>query len=69
MIVPHEWLGLGQYTMGERGFALHMNYGELTGIRRKHLVEQAEAENLQVVNNLIVNRSRDFPMPRIQEGR
>ncbi len=40
---------------------VHMNYGGAYRNTPAHLVEQAEAENLSVVNDLIVNKEQRFP--------
>jgi len=40
---------------------VHMNYGGTYRNTPEHLVEQAEAEHLSVVNNLIVNKEQRFP--------
>jgi TolB protein len=40
---------------------VHMNYGGVYRNTPAHLVEQAEAENLSVVNNLIVNKEQRIP--------
>jgi TolB protein len=40
---------------------VHMNYGGNYRNTPEHLVEQAEAEHLDVVNNLIVNKEQKFP--------
>src|SRR5216684_2642105 len=40
---------------------VHMNYAGTYRNTPKHLVEQAEAENLAIVENLIVNKEQRFP--------
>jgi TolB protein len=40
---------------------VHMNYGGTYRNSPAHLVEQAEAENLDIVNDLIVNKEQRFP--------
>ena len=40
---------------------VHMNYGGTYRNTPEHLAEQAEAEHLSVVNNLIVNKEQKFP--------
>ncbi|MGB8476558.1 MAG: CehA/McbA family metallohydrolase [Candidatus Acidiferrum sp.] len=40
---------------------VHMNYGGLCQDTLERLAEQAKAEGLQVVNNLIVNKEQRFP--------
>lgn len=40
---------------------VHMNYGGAYRNTPAHLVEQAEAENLSIVNNLIVNKEQRIP--------
>jgi len=39
----------------------HMNYGGIYKTERTDLIEQAEAEALEVVNNLVVNKEQRFP--------
>ncbi|HEY8671881.1 MAG TPA: hypothetical protein VIL63_13640, partial [Terriglobales bacterium] len=40
---------------------LHMNYGGTYRNTPQHLVEQGEAENLQVVEDLVVNKEQRIP--------
>src|SRR5207244_2094024 len=40
---------------------LHMNYGGTYRNTPKHLVQQAEAENLQIGQNLVVNKEQRVP--------
>ncbi len=40
---------------------VHMNYGGAYRNTPKHLIEQAEAENLQIVQNLVVNKEQRIP--------
>jgi TolB protein len=40
---------------------LHMNYGGIYRNTPQHLVEQGEAENLQVVEDLVVNKEQRIP--------
>ena len=57
--------GAWQSQGGERWVSsdlhVHMNYGGTYKNVPAHLVEQAEAENLNVVNDLIVNKEQRFP--------
>jgi len=39
----------------------HMNYGGTYRNTAAHLAKQAEAEDLQIVNNLVVNKEQRFP--------
>ena len=40
---------------------VHMNYGGTYRSEREFLLERAEAEGLQIVNNLVVNKEQRFP--------
>jgi TolB protein len=40
---------------------VHMNYGGVYRNAPKHLVEQAAAENLSIIENLVVNKEQRFP--------
>jgi Tol biopolymer transport system component len=53
------WNSTGQWTSGD--VHVHMNYGGTYRNVPKHLVEQAEAENLPIVENLIVNKEQRIP--------
>jgi Tol biopolymer transport system component len=61
VIVPETWLGLGDTPWVSGDLHVHMNYGGTYRNTPEHLVEQAEAEHLDVVNNLIVNKEQKFP--------
>ena len=50
---PAEWVSGDVHV--------HMNYAGTYRNTPKHLVEQAEAENLPIVENLIVNKEQRFP--------
>jgi TolB protein len=50
---PEVWVGGDLHV--------HMNYGGAYRITPKMLLEQADAEDLVVVNNLIVNKEQRFP--------
>ena len=45
---------------------VHMNYGGEYRNTPAHLVMQAQAENLGIVNSLIVNKEQRFPGHRLQ---
>jgi hypothetical protein len=50
---PAEWVSGDVHV--------HMNYGGTYRNTPPHLVEQAEAENLAIIENLIVNKEQRFP--------
>ena len=57
-----KWdIGAGSETWVSGDLHVHMNYGGTYRNTPEHLVEQAEAEHLGVVNNLIVNKEQKFP--------
>jgi len=53
------------HTFGNRWISgdvhVHMNYGGTYRNTPAHLIEQAEAENLAIVENLVVNKEQRFP--------
>jgi len=49
----------GQWISGD--LHVHMNYGGTYRNTAAHLAQQAEAENVSFVNNLIVNKEQRFP--------
>jgi hypothetical protein len=53
------WNANTQWTSGD--VHVHMNYGGTYRNGPKHLVEQAAAENLPIVENLIVNKEQRIP--------
>ena len=53
------WNSSTQWTSGD--VHVHMNYGGTYRNVPKHLVEQATAENLPIVENLIVNKEQRIP--------
>jgi TolB protein len=61
LLVPHKWT----IDVGGRWFSgdlhVHMNYGGAYRNSPAHLMEQARAEGLTVVNDLIVNKEQRFP--------
>ncbi len=60
--VSEKWtnqFGGGQWVSGD--LHVHMNYGGSYRNNPEHLIEQARAEDLSVVNNLIVNKEQRFP--------
>jgi TolB protein len=61
VIALHAWTGLGHTAWVSSDLHVHMNYGGMYRNTPAHLVEQAEAENLDIVNDLIVNKEQRFP--------
>jgi TolB protein len=61
LFAPHQWSGLGDAKWISSDLHVHMNYGGTYRNTPAHLVEQAEAENLGFVNDLIVNKEQRFP--------
>ena len=57
----YQWPGLGDEKWISSDLHVHMNYGGTYRNAPAHLVEQAEAENLGIVNDLIVNKEQRFP--------
>jgi len=51
--------GAGQWVSGD--LHVHMNYGGAYRNTPSHLAEQADAENLSIVNELVVNKEQRFP--------
>jgi TolB protein len=60
-IIPLNWTGLSNAHWVSGDLHVHMNYGGVYRNTPAHLVEQAEAENLGIVNDLIVNKEQRFP--------
>jgi TolB protein len=60
-VVSRAWTGLGNTAWVSSDLHVHMNYGGMYRNTPAHLVEQAEAENLGIVNDLIVNKEQRFP--------
>ncbi len=60
-LVPRAWTGLGSRAWVSSDLHVHMNYGGTYRNTPAHLVEQAEAEDLDIVNDLIVNKEQRFP--------
>jgi TolB protein len=60
-IVPPKWTGLSDSRWVSSDLHVHMNYGGVYRNTPAHLVEQAEAEHLDIVNDLIVNKEQRFP--------
>jgi len=56
-----HWTGFADENWVSGDLHVHMNYGGTYRNTPEHLIEQAEAENLQVVNNLIVNKEQRVP--------
>ena len=61
VIAPRAWTGLGDTAWVSSDLHAHMNYGGMYRNTTAHLVGQAEAENLDIVNDLIVNKEQRFP--------
>ena len=62
MVFPsHRWSGLGDANWISSDLHVHMNYGGTYRNTPAHLVEQAEAENLAITHNLIVNKEQRIP--------
>ena len=53
------WNSTTQWTSGD--VHVHMNYGGTYRNVPKHLIEQATAENLPIIENLIVNKEQRIP--------
>ncbi|HEY4817975.1 MAG TPA: CehA/McbA family metallohydrolase, partial [Candidatus Acidoferrum sp.] len=68
LIAPTKEIGLSGEHWVSGDLHVHMNYGGTYRNTPDHLVEQAEAEDLAVVNNLIVNKEQKFP-DIVYEGR
>jgi Tol biopolymer transport system component len=57
---PLDWHGGdGQWVSGDAH--VHMNYGGIYRNTPQHLIDQADAENLPIVENLLVNKEQRFP--------
>ncbi len=56
-----RWTGFADENWVSSDLHVHMNYGGTYRNTPEHLVEQAEAENLGLVDNLIVNKEQRFP--------
>jgi hypothetical protein len=56
-----DWARDGKTSWISGDLHVHMNYGGTYRSERDQLLERAEAEDLQVVNNLIVNKEQRFP--------
>jgi len=61
LLTPRKWTGQGKERWMSGDLHVHMNYGGAYRNTPTHLVEQARAEDLSVVNNLIVNKEQRFP--------
>ena len=61
LLTPRKWTGQGKERWMSGDLHVHMNYGGAYRNTPTHLVEQARAEDLNVVNNLIVNKEQRFP--------
>jgi Tol biopolymer transport system component len=61
LLTPRKWTGLGKARWLSGDLHVHMNYGGSYRNDPAHLVEQAKAEDLVVVNDLIVNKEQRFP--------
>lgn len=58
---PGVWEATGSERWVSSDLHVHMNYGGTYKNAPAHLIEQAEAENLDVVNDLVVNKEQRFP--------
>ncbi|GAC1626684.1 MAG: hypothetical protein NVS9B13_23180 [Candidatus Acidiferrum sp.] len=58
---PLDWANRDGERWTSSDLHVHMNYGGSYRNTPKHLVEQAEAEDLGIVNDLIVNKEQRFP--------
>jgi Tol biopolymer transport system component len=57
---PLDWRGAeGRWVSGDAH--VHMNYGGVYRNTPQHLIEQADAENLPIIENLLVNKEQRFP--------
>jgi len=61
-----DWEHDGKTSWISGDLHVHMNYGGTYRIERIQLVEHAEGEDLQLVNNLVVNKEQRFPDIRSQ---
>jgi TolB protein len=60
-IAPAKEISLSGERWVSGDLHVHMNYGGTYKNTPEHMVQQAEAEHLDVVNNLIVNKEQKFP--------
>jgi TolB protein len=58
---PLDWANPAGERWTSSDLHVHMNYAGTYRNTPKHLVEQAEAEDLGIVNDLIVNKEQRFP--------
>ena len=56
-----DWGGGGKTQWVSGDLHAHMNYGGTYRSEREFLLERAEGEGVQVVNNLVVNKEQRFP--------
>jgi TolB protein len=61
LVTPHKWAAQGKAHWVSGDLHVHMNYGGTYRNTPAHLAEQAKAENLGIVNDLIVNKEQRFP--------
>jgi TolB protein len=61
LLAPRKWTIDTKGTWLSGDLHVHMNYGGTYRNSPAHLVEQARAEGLSVVNDLIVNKEQRFP--------
>lgn len=61
LLTPRKWTGQGKERCVSGDLHVHMNYGGAYRNTPPHLVEQARAEDLGIVNDLIVNKEQRFP--------
>ena len=60
-IQANTWSGLSRERWVSGDLHVHMNYAGMYRNTPEHLVQQAQAENLTIVNDLIVNKEQRFP--------
>jgi len=56
-----DWERGGKMQWTSADLHVHMNYGGTYRSEREFLLERAEGESVQIVNNLIVNKEQRFP--------
>ena len=56
-----DWERGGKMQWASADLHVHMNYGGTYRSEREFLLERAEGESVQIVNNLVVNKEQRFP--------
>jgi hypothetical protein len=61
VLKPFDWKtgDIGQWVSSD--LHVHMNYGGAYRNESSHLLQQAEAEDLDIIHNLVVNKEQRFP--------